>query len=145
MALDIGKVRVGVALSDITRTIASPHSTIRRTVKPEKCFDQILRVIQEKDVSKIAAGLPVTLLNTEELAARDTREFMDLLKEYLLKNSVHIPIEFIDERMTTAISERALIQADYSRKKRRGLIDQIAACEILKTCLAKNKNITGNS
>lgn len=139
MALDVGKVRVGVAISDPTNTISSPLETVKRGRSPEKCFIRIMELINEKKVNQLVAGLPMTLSNKEELAAQHTREFIDLLQVFLHNNNIDLPLEFVDERMTTALSERFLLEADLSRKKRRGVIDKVAACEILRTYLSKKK------
>ncbi|PKK91503.1 MAG: Holliday junction resolvase RuvX [Candidatus Wallbacteria bacterium HGW-Wallbacteria-1] len=133
MGLDIGKVRIGVALSDETRTIASPAETVPAGRNPEKAIERILAIAAEKQVSNIVIGLPLTLDNREMDSARDVRAFVEALSD-----KTDLPIAMVDERMTTAKCEKMLISANMRRDKRKQVIDQLAACEILTTWMARN-------
>lgn len=133
LCLDIGKVRIGAALSDETRTIASPLETIPAGRTPQKAIERIAVIISERNVDQLVVGLPLTLDNREMDSARDVRAFVEELKA-----ATGLPVDFVDERMTTARSERILLSADVRRDRRRSVIDQLAASEILTTWLARN-------
>lgn len=129
MALDYGDVRIGIAMSDLLQTIASPYQTYKR-----KNLDQDLKffkdLIEDLSVTKVVIGLPVNMDGTEGERAFKTRQFGEKL------NSVsEIEIEFVDERLTSVEAEEILIEAGVKREKRKEVIDKIAAALILESYL----------
>jgi putative holliday junction resolvase len=129
LGLDVGSKTVGMALSDVTRKIATPYDTIRRTKFTEDA-KIIGQVIETNQVSALVIGLPYNLDGTEGPRAQSTRAFARNLAAL-----IEVPIAFWDERLSTAAVERHLIEADASRKRRAEVIDRMAAAYILQGAL----------
>lgn len=129
IGIDGGTKTLGLALSDVTRTIASPLETIRRT-KFTADAARLLSLAREHGVVGLVLGLPRNLDGTEGPRAQATRA----LSRNLNKLSA-LPILLWDERLTTAEAERMLIDADQTRKRRGEVIDKLAATIILQSAL----------
>lgn len=129
IGIDAGTKTLGLALSDVRRTIASPLETIRRT-KFTNDAGRLFALIDEHGVSGVVLGLPRNLDGTEGPRAQATRA----LARNLNKLSP-LPILLWDERLTTAEAERMLIDADQTRKRRAEVIDKLAATIILQSAL----------
>ncbi|HEX3010987.1 MAG TPA: Holliday junction resolvase RuvX [Syntrophomonadaceae bacterium] len=135
MGLDVGDKRIGIALSDPLGWTAQGHSVLHRTTM-ENDLKSIQQLCQEMEVEKLVIGFPRNMNGTIGPRAQQTEDFARRLQEY-----INLPLEFWDERMTTQIAERVLIQADVSRQKRRKVIDKMAAINILQSFLdSLNKN-----
>lgn len=132
MGIDWGERRIGIALSDETRTIASPHSTIRRGNSLNQDLDRMAEIASNNDVELIIFGLPKRLDGSMGPAAHGAMEIVEKLR-----GKVHSPIDTWDERMSTAAAERILINDDVSRAKRKQKIDQVAAAIFLQAYLDK--------
>ncbi|MBF0713211.1 Holliday junction resolvase RuvX [Gemella sp. GH3] len=132
MALDYGSKTIGVAVSDALHITAQGVETIQinEAIKDFK-IKRIKELIKEYDVSKIIVGLPKNMDNSIGFRGEATLEFVEILKNKL-KN---IEVILQDERLTTMGAERILIEADLSRKKRKKVIDKMAAVLILQTYL----------
>ncbi|HOM71696.1 MAG TPA: Holliday junction resolvase RuvX [Armatimonadota bacterium] len=130
MALDVGEKTIGVALSDETGTIASPLTTIRRTESIKADLREVVRLIEEHDVSKVVVGIPKMLSGEEAVQAGKVREFADRLARRL-----RIPLDLWDERLTTVEAERILMDAGKDRIERKKVVDQMAAAIILRSYL----------
>ncbi len=129
MALDIGDKRIGVAVSDETNTISTGVSVIaRETLKRD--IEKIKNYVDAYKVGKIIVGLPLTLKGGKSIQTEKVEGFISRLKQ-----SVNISIVPFDERLSTAQSEKLLISADVSRKKRKTVIDKLAAQIILQAYL----------
>jgi putative Holliday junction resolvase len=129
LALDIGNKRTGAALSDETRLFASPLVTIEETqFKP--WLKKIKQLIEDHEVAEVVVGLPLNQFGEEGQDALSIRRYITVLRE-----SLEIPIIEWDERFTTLQAERSLLEADVSRKNRKKVIDQVAACMILQSYL----------
>lgn len=129
MALDIGDVRIGVALSDLMKIIANPFETYTRT-NTEKDFEYFSKLIKEKEVDTLVVGLPLNMAGEETEQVIKNRAFVDELLTY-----VDIKVVYQDERLTSVSAERVLIDADVTRKKRKTVIDKLAATIILTSYL----------
>lgn len=127
MALDVGDVRTGVALSDPMQMIASPHSVVREP-SLEKTIAALAQLIQETEAIRVVVGLPLDRAGQPGPQARKVQGFIERLRTVC-------PVEIVtqDERFSTAESQRALIAADCSRKKRKQVVDKVAAAHILQT------------
>lgn len=129
MGLDLGTKTIGLALSDVTRTVASPFDTIRRT-KFTKDAEALLAILDRQGVGGLVIGLPVEMDGREGARCQSTRAFAaNLLK---LRD---IPIAFWDERLSTAAVTRTLLEADASRARRAEVVDKMAAAYILQGAL----------
>ncbi|HJR78140.1 MAG TPA: Holliday junction resolvase RuvX [Nitrospiraceae bacterium] len=129
LALDHGTKRIGVALSDELGWTAQPLETYeRRTLEAD--LQHIDRLVREHDVAEVVIGLPLRLNGELGPAARSVQEFVERLAEILT-----VPVVTWDERMTTKAAEDLLIAADVSRKKRKGVVDRIAAAILLQSYL----------
>lgn len=129
LGIDAGTKTLGLALSDVTRTIASAMTTIRRT-KFAADAAELLAIAREQDVAGLVLGLPINLDGTEGPRAQSARA----LARNLNRMSP-LPILLWDERLSTAAAERMLIAADQSRKRRGEVIDKLAATLILQGAL----------
>ena len=129
LALDIGDKRIGVAVSDETSTISTGVDVItRETIKRD--IERIKDYTKSYEAGKIVVGLPLTMKGEKSIQTGKVERFIDRLKQ-----SVNVPVVPFDERLSTAQSERLLISADVSRKKRKAVIDKVAAQIILQAYL----------
>lgn len=126
MGLDVGDATIGVAVSDELGMIAHGVTTIRRT-KIESDLGSLKNIINEKNIKRIVVGLPKNMNNTIGPRGQISIDFAELLKERFSDAEVVM----WDERLTTSAAERALLEADISRKKRKTVIDKLAAVLIL--------------
>lgn len=133
IGIDAGTKTLGLALSDVTRTIASPLETIART-KFKADADRLFKLSAQHGVGGFVLGLPRNLDGSEGPRAQATRA----LARNLNKLST-LPILLWDERLTTAAAERMLIDADQSRRRRGEVIDKLAATLILQSALDRLK------
>ena len=133
LGLDVGTKTVGLALSDVTRTIASGLTTLART-KFSADARRLLALAQEHCVGGFVIGLPISLDGSEGPRAQATRAFTRNLSKL-----TPLPILHWDERLTTAAAERALLEADMSRRRRAQVIDKVAASLILQSALDRLK------
>ena len=125
MALDVGKKRIGIALSDPLRITAQGHETYIRQ-SAEKDAEHYNKIIKDYNVEKIVVGLPKTLRGEIGLAAEDILKYCDLIKDAL-----PVPLVMYDERMTSAHAHRLFVFFNIRHKKRRDSIDMVAAGIIL--------------
>ncbi|MDV2883578.1 Holliday junction resolvase RuvX [Alkalihalophilus pseudofirmus] len=127
LGLDVGTKTVGIALSDELGWTAQGIETLRRNEEdPESDFLKIAELAKQNDVGTIVIGLPKNMNGTIGPSGERCMEFADSLKE-------HLDCEFVmwDERLTTVAAERMLVSADVSRKKRKKVIDKMAAVMLL--------------
>ena len=134
MALDVGDVRIGIAVSDLMGIIANPLETYTRKGNLAVDTDYIVKLAQEKEVSLIVSGLPLGLRGQENEQTAKTREFIDKLREIC-----DVPIEYLDERFTTLSAERVLIEGNVRRENRKKVIDKVAATIILQNYLDRKR------
>ena len=133
LALDIGDVRIGLAISDLMGIIANPLETyVRKDFV--KDIDYIVNLAKEMEVDTIVSGLPKNLNNQDSLQTQKVREFVEKLEEAWGKNVV-----FVDERFTTASAQRVLLEGNVRRGDRKKVVDKVAATIILQTYLEIKK------
>lgn len=126
MGLDVGDKTIGVAVSDLFGWTAQGLETIHR-VGIKKDLQRLEEIIKEHDVNKIVVGLPKNMNGTIGPQGEKVLDFNEKLK----KRFSDVEIVSWDERLTTVAAERSLIEADVSRKKRKQVIDKMAAVYIL--------------
>ena len=134
LGLDLGTTTLGVAISDKTGLISSPLKTIVYQSYDE-LIEKLKLIIKQYDIKKIILGLPKNMNNTNGIRATSTI----LFKEQLEKET-NLEVILIDERLSTVEAENVLIQADMSRKKRKKVVDNLAASIILDTYLRRKEN-----
>ncbi len=136
LGLDLGTRTLGLAISDLTHTIASTYKTIRYE---ENDYDYLLqelkKIIEEEKIEKLVLGLPKNMNNTIGESAERCLNFKKLLEDNL-----KIVVEMQDERLTTVEATNYMIEANMSRKKRKQKIDSLAANIILQTYLDRKKD-----
>ena len=133
--LDLGTKTIGVALSDMRLQIATPFKTIART-KFGKDADSLLALCAAEKVGGLILGLPINMNGTEGPRAQATRAFLRSLAPL-----TDLPAVLWDERLSTVAAERAMLEADMSRKKRAEKIDAAAAAFILQGALDRLRQI----
>lgn len=133
IGLDVGDRTIGIAISDPFLLTAQSLMTIKRKSKIED-IEIINDIIKEKEVSKIIVGLPKNMNNTIGPQAKKVKTFVKELKKH-----TDLDIEYVDERLTTISATRVLIEQNVSRKKRKDVIDSVAATYILQTYLDMGK------
>lgn len=132
VGLDYGRRRIGVAVSDPTRTIASPHASVPNGDPPTRPPVELLRLLAELEPREIVLGIPIGMDGTEGEMAREVREFARALAE-----QTGIPIIEWDERLSTAAAERELraVGPRRRRRERNGAADTVAAALLLRSYL----------
>lgn len=133
LAIDYGTKRTGIAVSDRLQLIANGLTTI----PTHELLTFLLNYIKEEPVEKIIVGLPKQMNNTESENMRHIRPFVEKLK----KNIPGIPVEFVDERFTSVMAQRTMIEAGLKKKDRqnKGLVDEISATIILQSYLESKR------
>jgi len=129
IGLDLGEKTVGLAVSDLRRSVATPLHTLRR-VKFTLDAGAIMELVRNRSAVGVILGLPRNMDGSEGPRAQSTRAFARNLLALL-----PLPLCFWDERLSTVAAERALLEADTSRKRRREVIDAVAAGYILQGAL----------
>ena len=127
--LDLGTRTIGVAVTDGLRQVASPLTVIRRT-KFTADATALLQIAADRGLAGLVLGLPLNMDGTEGPRAQSTRAFARNLERL-----TPLPLTFWDERLSTVAAERALLEADTSRRRRAEVIDQVAAGYILQGVL----------
>lgn len=141
MGLDVGDVRIGVALTDPTCTLAMPHSNINAS--GNRAINEIIQLAREKQVSQIVIGLPLELSGKVGPQAKKVQEFSEKLKTALSNDSLlnSVKIHYVDERLTSAQAERVVSGSGLKNKDRRQALDKIAAALILETHLSRLRGV----
>jgi putative Holliday junction resolvase len=130
LAVDSGKVRVGLAVTDADGLIASPLRVIER----RGACEAIRQAAEDLDVATIVVGLPLNMDGSEGPSAEDARALGERLR------AAGFQVEYLDERLTTVGAERVLIESGHSRRRRREITDAVAAAILLEAYLARRRN-----
>jgi putative Holliday junction resolvase len=133
LGLDLGEVRIGLAIGDETGTIASGLGVYTRK-SPDEDLEYLKTLAAQYDIERIVLGFPINMDGSLGPKAREAQEFKRRLEEAL-----KIPVELFDERLTTQEAERVLIEADVSRRKRKRVQDELAAVVILQGYLDRRR------
>lgn len=133
--LDLGTKTIGVAVSDGLRQVATPLLVIRRK-KFTLDAAELMKIVAERGLAGLVLGLPRNMDGSEGPRAQSTRAFARNLS-----GLTDLPIGFWDERLSTVAAERALLEADTSRKRRAEVIDQVAAGYILQGALDRLRHL----
>ncbi len=130
LGVDVGKVRVGVAVSDPDGILAAPLLTVARTAADDG-VRRIAELVAEHAAVEVVVGLPVTLAGREGPAAVDAREYAGRLARAIMP----VPVRLSDERMSTVVASRKLAERGLRGRRQRAVVDQAAAVEILQSWL----------
>lgn len=132
VGLDWGRRRIGVAVSDPTRTIASPHSVVDNSGDPTEAPEELLRLLRELDPAEVVVGMPLHMDGSEGEMAREARAFIEALEE-----ETGLAVREWDERLTSTAARRALRETGAPRGRRevKGSTDVMAATLLLRAYL----------
>lgn len=128
--MDVGSVRVGVAVSDPSGVLATPLVTLRRDEQGDSDLRRLAELAAEYEVVEVVVGLPRTLAGREGPAAQAARRYADALSPLLV-----VPIRMADERLSTVVATRSLREGGVKGRKQRAVVDQAAAVAILQSWL----------
>lgn len=137
LGIDLGEKRIGLALSDELKFLASPLMVYER-VDQQADLTFFQKLVKEKSVSEIVLGLPANMDGSLGPKARQAREFKTQLETH-----TKIPVHLFDERLTTVEAERVLIDAGMRREKRKEMKDKLAAVLILQGYLNSKQTNAG--
>ncbi|MEQ8378125.1 Holliday junction resolvase RuvX [Parvibaculum sp.] len=135
MGVDLGTKTIGLALSDVSRSIASPLETIKRT-KFTADAERMIALAKQHNAAALVFGLPLNMDGTEGPRCQSTRAFVRNLEKL-----TDLPVVFWDERMSTMAVTRTLLDADASRARRAELVDKMAAAYILQGALDRLRKL----
>jgi putative holliday junction resolvase len=143
LGVDVGKVRVGVAVSDPEGILATPLLTLQRDLTTEgdrtpTDISEIARLTAEYEAVELVIGLPVTLAGREGPAAAEARAYADAVGRAIAP----VPVRLSDERMSTVVASRRLAERGVRGKRQRAVVDQAAAVEILQSWLDTQRRRT---
>ena len=130
LGVDLGSKRIGIAVSDITGTVASPLTVVHRSKSRRHDLLEIARIATEEEVDVVVVGLPLSMSGEMGAAARAAAAEAERLATV-----VGVPVETHDERLTTVTAERALMEADLRAPERRKVVDKVAAAVMLQAWL----------
>lgn len=129
LGIDYGEKRIGLAIGDEGMGIAFPLCVLDNSGR-RRVVEEISRIVKEREVTMIVLGLPIRLDGTRGIAAEKVEHFADILKQH-----INLPVEFWDERLSTKIAERAMIEGGLRRERRRQCVDRATAQIILQSYL----------
>ena len=136
LAIDVGRARIGLAVSDIHAILASPLATVHRVESLSESVDAVLTTAAEAgEIFEIYVGVPLNLQGDSTQSTEDAVEFANVLQD-----KTEVDVRLIDERLTTSMANNQLKQIGKSQKDARSTIDQMAAVAILEFALSVEKN-----
>ena len=138
LGLDVGDKRIGVAVTDPMGWTVQPVTTLQRK-NLQQTLEALFQLIEEYEIHEIVMGLPLDGRGAEGLQAEKVRLFERQLNNFLAKNHRNTSILTWDESFSTQEAEEVLIAADMSRKKRKNIVDKLAAQRILQSYLESLK------
>lgn len=139
LGLDVGEKRIGVAISDPLGWTAQGLTTIQRSNSELEDIETVLEIVKKYQVTSIVVGLPRNMNGTYGPQTEYIKNFAEKLAQ-----KTQVKIDFWDERLTTVAAERALLEADLSRKRRKKVVDKVAAVVILQNYLDCKSRIIQN-
>ncbi|MEO3745855.1 Holliday junction resolvase RuvX [Plantactinospora sp. B5E13] len=144
LGVDVGQVRVGIALSDPDGILATPLVTLARDVRTgtdqvPTDISEVARLVELHEVVTVVVGLPVNLAGGHGPAAAHVQAYATRLAEAVAP----VPVELVDERMSTVVASRRLAERGVRGRRQRAVVDQAAAVEILQSWLERQRRRTG--
>jgi putative Holliday junction resolvase len=126
LAIDIGRARLGIAISDLSGILSSPLDSVRRIADDSETIQEILKIVADNEVQEMYVGDPVSLSGEITPSTDDARNFASLLQ-----STTVLPVRLIDERLTTVTAARNLRDSGKNAKTSKSLIDSASAVVIL--------------
>jgi putative holliday junction resolvase len=136
VAVDVGTVRVGVAASDTSGTLASPVTVLRRDRRSGRDLDELVHLVAERGAIEVVVGLPQTLKGHDSTSTVDARDYAAALAARVAP----VPVRLVDERLTTVAAQQLLHAAGRDIRSSRPLIDAAAAVVLLEAALDQERN-----
>lgn len=130
LGIDLGSKRIGVAVSDISATVASALTTVHRSSSRRHDHAEIAKLVRDEEAELVVVGLPLSLDGTKGPAARSAEK-----EAGQLASVVGVPVAMYDERFTTVTAERGLLEAGLDARQRRKVVDKVAAAVMLQAWL----------
>ena len=134
MAIDYGEKRIGLAVCDRSETIVSPLCQLTTNKNTDRVIEQIGQIVVENQIEAIVVGLPINMDDTEGPQAEKSRQFAKKLT-----GRTGRPIEFQDERLSSAAADELLAEVKLTKNKKKQKRDMLAACDILQSFLDQKK------
>ena len=126
VGIDLGEKRIGVAISDSGGSLATPYEVVTRTGSRDEDHRRIKAIVEEVEAEIVVVGLPLSLDGTEGKAAQGARQEAEAIGQ-----TISVPIELHDERLTTLEAERILKEQGLDAAERRNVVDKVAAAILL--------------
>ncbi|GAC1380414.1 MAG: Holliday junction resolvase RuvX [Pseudarthrobacter sp.] len=139
LGVDVGTVRVGVAICDRDAILATPYKTLDRNAKKNSDVRVIASLAQELGAVQVIVGLPRTMKGEEHASARMAAEYAELLVAELAGRGLDVPVNLVDERLSSVTAHRNLHEAGMSSRNHRKVVDQVAAAGILQHAIDMQK------
>jgi putative Holliday junction resolvase len=135
LAIDVGKVRIGLAVCDIEGILATPLSAIARSIPDDDSLNEIAAIADENQVIEVYVGDPIALSGGTTASTKDARDFAEKLAAW-----INIPVRLVDERLTTVTASSKLRLSGKDSREAKSLIDSASAVEILEQVLLTIKS-----
>jgi putative holliday junction resolvase len=139
LGIDVGTVRVGVAICDRDSILATPYKTLDRNAKKNSDIRVIANLVAERGAVQVIVGLPRTMKGEEHASARMATEYAGLLAAELAARGLAVPVNLVDERLSSVSAHRSLHEAGMSSRDHRKIVDQVAAAGILQHAIDMQK------
>lgn len=139
LGVDVGTVRVGVAICDRDAILATPYKTLDRNARKNSDVRVIASLAAELGAVQIFVGLPRTMKGEEHASARMASDYARLLVDELAGRGIELPVNLIDERLSSVTAHRNLHEAGMSSRNHRKVVDQVAAAGILQHAIDMQK------
>lgn len=139
LGVDVGTVRVGVAICDRDSILATPYKTLDRNAKKNSDVRVIANLVEELGAVQVIVGLPRTMKGEEHASAKMATEYAELLVAELSARALAVPVNLVDERLSSVTAHRNLHEAGMSSRNHRKVVDQVAAAGILQHALDMQK------
>lgn len=141
LGVDVGLVRVGLAVGDPDSVLAMPVRTLKRDAKKNSDIRVLVREAADRGAVQVFVGLPRSMKNTETASTEMARGYADLLADELQRSGLDIPVNLVDERLSTVTAHRSLRQAGLNSKDHRRVVDQAAAVAILQHAIDTQRSL----
>ena len=140
LGIDLGSKRIGVAVSDLSGSVANALTTVHRSKSRRHDHGELARLVRDEGAEVVVVGLPLSLDGTAGPAARAA-----VKEAKQLATVVDVPVELYDERFTTVTAERGLIEAGLDARRRRDVVDKVAAAVMLQAWLDHRRSTWGGT